>query len=204
MICQILRHKSRRGRRIRAGAIAAVAVLLTMIVCATVASGATADRAPTEYEVKAAYVFYFAKFVNWPGDAFPARNAPLIIGVYGNEDFGTLLSSVVKNKTIQERPISIRILKSPAEMRNCQIVYISAAELKRSKQMIESLRGRAYLTVTETDSGSKERGIINLFVEGDKVQFEVDIDGAERSQLQISSKLLRLARGTTPSTSRGQ
>ena len=182
-----------------------LAVLIPSNFCPAAGTPANADRTPTEYEVKAAYIYYFAKFVNWPNDSFPSPNAPIRIGVLGDDQFGSLLETVVKDKTIQEHPISIRLLKWPVDFRSCHMIYISASELKRAKQITEDLRGHAVLTVTEADAGSQAKAIMNLFVEGGKVQFEIDVAGAERAHLQISSKLLRLAHGTAANrTARGE
>ncbi len=150
----------------------------------------------TEYEVKAAYVYYFAKFIEWPQTAFPAQSAPVTIGIIGDDEFGAMLGNIVKNKTIQEHPIAVRLLKWPADLQTCHMVYISSSEQKRLRQIVESMHERSVLTITEAELDSQEKGIVNLFIEGGKVQFEVDISAAEKAHLHISSKLLRLARGS--------
>ncbi len=189
------------GREYRArpafGIVLAAALFSAALSSAGVAPNTT-DRNPTEYEVKAAYIYYFAKFVNWPDDAFAAPNAPLTVGVLGDNEFASLLETVVKEKTVQDRSISVRLLKWPSDLRSCHILYISASELKRFKQITEQLGARPVLTITEADSASQTKGIMNLFVDSGKVQFEIDITGADKAHLQISSKLLRLARGTQP------
>jgi hypothetical protein len=172
-----------------------VAALLAVRLFSAEACANAVDRAPTEYEVKAAYVFYFAKFVSWPEDAFRDKNSPLTIGVFGNDEFGSLLETIVKGKTIQEHPISIRFLKKPADFRSCHLLFISASEVKRMKQIAEDLGVLPILTITEADTGSQAKGVMNLFLEEGKVQFEVDTNGAARARLQISSKLMLLARG---------
>jgi hypothetical protein len=199
-----LRYKIPRNKEYRVNrrnfyalGFAFLAVLLAALLYLPAGSARTAERAPTEYEVKAAYIFYFAKFVNWPDDAFPDKSAPVSIGVFGDDEFGSLLQSIVKDKTIQAHPISIRALKWPVDPRACHMIYISASELKRAKQITENLQQHSVLTVTEADAGSPARGIMNLFVEGGKVQFEVDMAAAERAHLQISSKLLRMTKGST-------
>jgi hypothetical protein len=174
-----------------------LAVLLTAHFSPATGGAPAESRTPTEYEVKAAYIYYFAKFVNWPNEAFPDGKAPLKIGVLGDDEFGSLLETIAKDKTIQEHPISIQLLKWPADLQSCHMIYVSASQLKRSRQITEELHGRPVLTVTETDTGSHAKGIMNLFMEGGKVQFEIDIAAADRAHLQISSKLLRLAHGTT-------
>jgi hypothetical protein len=175
-------------------------ILALAVLCADLPkflfSGNAASGEPviTEYEVKAAYVFNFAKFVEWPANAFTTRNAPFAIGVIGNDEFSTLLGDRVKNKTLQEHPIVVRSLKRPVDLRTCNIVFIGASEQKRLQEIIEDLRERPVLTVTEVDEDLPlGKGIMNLVVEGGRVQFEVDIARAEKAHLQISSKLLRLA-----------
>jgi hypothetical protein len=192
------RDKQRQRRAGFGGFILLVGLLATPL-CLSATTLSAPDRTPTEYEVKAAYIFYFAKFVSWPDNAFPARNAPLIIGVVGDDEFGALLQRIVKDKTIQEHSISVRILKKSEDPKSCHIVYVASSELKRLNQLTESTQERPVLTVTEAEPGSQGRGIMNLFLEAGKVEFEVDLNGADRARLQISSKLLRLAKGTTPS-----
>jgi hypothetical protein len=178
------------------------AVFLATIPANIAAESASAvDPTLTEYEVKAAYVYYFAKFVDWPQAAFSSKNIPITIAVIGDDEFGNLLANIVKDKTIQEHPIQIRPLKWPADLRTYHMVFVGASEQKRFRQIAESLKERPVLTITEMEEGSQTKGIMNLFVEGGKVLFEVNIAEAEKARLRISSKLLRLARGTVGSYS---
>ncbi len=177
-----------------------ILLLASLLACIRVdtanASSAAVDRAISEYEVKAAYVYNFAKFVDWPSTAFSAPNAPICVGVIGADDFAALLEKVVKDKLIQEHPIQVRLLKWPADLGACNIVYVGATEQKRFRQICESVQNSPVLTITEAEDKSQVKGIMNLFMESGKVQFEVNIEGAEKARLRISSKLLRLARGT--------
>jgi hypothetical protein len=178
------------------------AAFLAIIPANIAAENASAvDQTLTEYEVKAAYVYYLAKFVDWPPAAFSSKNTPITIAVIGDDEFGNLLANIVKDKTIQEHPIQIRPLKWPADLRTCHLVFVGSSDQKRFRQIVESLKDRPVLTITETEDGSQTKGIVNLFVEGGKVQFEVNIAEAEKARLRISSKLLRLARGTVGSYS---
>jgi hypothetical protein len=179
-----------------------LAVFLAVVPADISAENASAvDRTITEYEVKAAYIYYFAKFVDWPSIAFPMKYAPIIVGVLGDEDFAALLERTVKDKMIQEHPMQVHRYQWPVDLRSCHILYISSSEQKRLRQITESLREQPVLTVTEAEENSQAKGIMNLFVEGGKVQFEVNITDAEKARLRISSKLLRLARGTVGSYS---
>ncbi len=196
-------HVSSRTRawdRATFGALGTLLIAALLLAVPTDLWGGNAtpdDPTVTEYEVKAAYIYYFAKFIEWSPDAFTSKNAPVIIGVIGDDEFGTLIRNIVKNKTIQDRPIAVRLLKTPADFRTCHMVFISSSEQKRFRQIADSLQGTSILTITEAEEVSAAKGIVNLFVEGGKVQFEVDISAAEKANLRISSKLLRLARGAT-------
>jgi hypothetical protein len=178
--------------------LALCAILLVPLRFSLAASGAALDEAAlTEYEVKALYVYYFAKFVEWPADTFSAKDSPIVIGIIGDEAFGSRLTDIVKNKTVQDHPITIRMLKWPADPRACHLLYIGSSEQKRFLQIAETLQRQPVLTVTEAEESFPAKGIMNLFMAGGKVQFEVDLVRAGKAHLQISSKLLRLARGIT-------
>jgi hypothetical protein len=171
--------------------------LITVIPARTAAPNpAESERTVSEYEVKAAYIYNFAKFVEWPPTYFAAANAPITIGVIGDEEFAALLEKVVKNKLVQEHTLQVRQLKWPTDLRTCNMVYVSSNEQKRFRQITENLQDKSVLTITEVEEKSQPKGIMNLFIEGGKVQFEVNIADAEKAKLRISSKLLRLARGT--------
>jgi hypothetical protein len=155
---------------------------------------ATAGESLNEYEVKAAYIYYFAKFTDWSTENLPQPMTPLVIGVIGDNEFGSIMESVVKGKTIETHAIQVHIIKSFADAKKCNIVFISASEGQHALQFLENLQTESILTVTESEEHSKPRGIINLLVENGKVRFEVDLSMAEKARLKLSSKLLRLAR----------
>jgi hypothetical protein len=173
-------------------------VALTAVIPARAAAlnPVESERTVSEYEVKAAYVYNFAKFVEWPPTYFSAPNAPITIGVIGDEEFAAILEKAVKNKLVQEHSFQVRHLKWPIDLGTCNLVYVPSNEQKRFRQIAEGLQDKPVLTITEVEEKSQAKGIMNLFIEGGKVQFEVNIADAEKAKLRISSKLLRLARGT--------
>lgn len=177
----------------RAGRSALRFALIAALLLPTYGASTSPERQISEYEVKAAYVYYFAKFTEWPAEALPASNSPIVIGVLGNNEFTSMLETIVKGKTVQSHPISVQALKMPASFSNCHIIYISSSEHRYLRQIAESVQGMPVLTVTETEKGARSKGLINLLDEGGKVQFEVDLAGAAKAKLKISSKLLRLA-----------
>ncbi|HTV41743.1 MAG TPA: YfiR family protein [Candidatus Sulfotelmatobacter sp.] len=157
---------------------------------------AAQDGAFSEYEVKAAFLYNFGKFVEWPTNAFAAENAPLLIGVYGDNPFGNDLAEVVRNKIINGHPVITRKV-SFSELKCCQILFISRSEQKNIKQILAALDGAGVLTVTEDMDPTQPGVMINFIVEDDRIRFEIDNSAAEKVGLKISSKLLILATKTT-------
>lgn len=151
-------------------------------------------QSSSEYQVKAAFLYNFAKFVEWPGDALGNSNAPLIIGVIGDDPFGGALDQAINGKTINGRALLVRRLKWGHDLRSCHILFISSSERKRLPQIIQSLRGASVLTVGDMGQFNQQGGIINFILEANKVRFEINSRGADQARLKISSKLLSLAK----------
>ncbi len=193
---EVTRYLQRRRGICALGIFLSAALILILASPGISANTVATERVISEHEVKAAYVYNFAKFVDWPENAFPLNNSPITIGIIGDVEFGILMEKAVKDKMIQERAVRIQNLKWPADLRGCQIVYVTSSEQRRFRQIAESVRNSPVLTITEVEDRSQDKGILNLFIEGGKVQFEINSAGAEQARLKISSKLLRLARGT--------
>jgi hypothetical protein len=174
----------------------AAGLAMMLLLLSTVGFAALLSQAPPrdEYQVKAAFLFNFAKFVEWPGDAFPDGGAPLVIGVVGNDSFGATLEQTVSSKNVNNRQLSIRRLKWGQNLKGCHILFVSSSERRRAGQIVESLKGASVLTVGEMDQFNQQGGIINFLMEENKVGFEINASAAEQSRLKISSKLLALAR----------
>jgi hypothetical protein len=151
------------------------------------------DALPSEYQMKAAYLYNFAKFVEWPATALPADDSPLIIGVLGDDPFDGFLDSTVRNRRIGGHPLEVRRIKKLQEAKACQILFISGSEKKRWPEISAALAGGAVLTVSENwDGFTADGGMIYLFMEGSRVRFDINNDAARRDGLKISSKLLLL------------
>ena len=150
--------------------------------------------APSEYELKAAFLYNFAKFVEWPSQVFPDPTAPFTIGIIGEDPFGDALEATVRNKTINGRQFVIKKTKSYSEFRTCQILFISSSERRRVADLLKALSGDSVLTVSEMDRFIQAGGMINFFMEGNKVRFEINPEPAKHAGLRISSKLLNLAK----------
>ena len=158
---------------------------------------ACGDEPPlTESKLQAAFLFNFAKFVEWPPAAFAATNSPLTIGILGDNPFGGDLEAIVRDKTINNRIIIIKPMHSVAEATNCQVLFISASAKDQIPEMISSLGTASILTVGDTDRFTESGGMINFVKKENKIRFEINDAAARRAGLKISSKLLSLASRT--------
>jgi len=173
--------------------------LLAGIMLASLLSLGTAreDEPPlTESKLKAAYLFNFAKFVEWPPEAFADANSPITIGILGENPFGSDLESIIRDKVINNRTIVIKLMRSVTEATNCQVLFISASVKNKIPEMISGLGQASILTVGDTDRFVETGGMINFVKEGSKIRFEINEAAAKRAGLKISSKLLSLASRT--------
>lgn len=146
-----------------------------------------------EYPVKAAFLFNFAKFVEWPADAFKSPADPIAICVLGQNPFGTALEDVVRGKTVANRTFVVREISNAQQASTCQIVFVSASERKHFRFLLDGLKERSILTVGEGDDSTANGGIINFKLKDARVRIEIDPGAAGRAGLRISSKLLSLA-----------
>ena len=147
-----------------------------------------------EYQVKAAFVYNFAKFVEWPSRSFPDASAPLRICVFGLDPFGDELRGVANDKVVNGRRLQVSHAADLQAARTCHILFISSSEKGQLKSILQSLRGSDALTVGDTEGFTEQGGMINLVLEKNRVQFEVNRKAAEEAGLKLSSRLLSLAK----------
>ncbi len=174
-----------------------VALLLLLAVYPLVAAKAAGGDKPStlsEQQVKAAFLFNFIKFVEWPASAFADRNSPLVIGIIGDDPVGRELAQSFQNKSINGRDLVLRQLAWPGEIRGVHILLLCASEAKSASAVLAGIKGIPVLTIGETDRFGRQGGIINFYIEENKVRFEINIDAAEKARLKISSQLLSLAK----------
>lgn len=150
----------------------------------------------SEYQVKAAFLYNFGKFVQWPTNDFASADAPLVIGVYGENPFGNDLAQVVHGRTINGHPVVAREV-SLDEIKTCQILFIARSKQKNINDILRALDGAGVLTVTEDLDPFQTGVMISLFLESDRIRFEINNTAAEKVGLKLSSKLLMLATKTT-------
>jgi len=165
---------------------------LTFLAVAAAAPHVQAEM-PEEYQVKAAFLFNFAKFVEWPADTFKAADDPMAICVLGQDPFSGGLEDLVRDKTVAGRPFVVRKVSTIPQAIKCQIVFVTASERKRVRSILDELKGRSILTVGEAEDFTANGGVINFKLKDARVRIEIDTVAAERANLHISSKLLSLA-----------
>jgi hypothetical protein len=149
---------------------------------------------PSEYEIKAAFLYNFAKFIEWPTDQFVAPGSPIVIGVVGQDPFDGVLDQTVKDKTINGRSLLIKRSNAVQDLKSCHILFVSPSEKKRLPQIMSGLAQASVLTVSETEQFLQEGGIINFVIENNRVRFDINKGMADRARIRISSKLLGLAK----------
>lgn len=186
-----------RWRRVRASLIVSpvILVLALLLILLYPASVFAQSQSPTEYQIKAAYLSGFTKFVFWP-DADAAGDDPeFVVGVVGKDPFGATLDQAFSNTDINGRKVKVAIqrLSWDEDLRNCQLIFIAQSERKHQHEILAKLRDSNVLTVSDIPSFYSEGGMIGFVFDVDRIRFEINLDAASRSHLKISSKLLHLA-----------
>jgi hypothetical protein len=148
---------------------------------------------PSEYQLKAAFLYNFAKFIDWPSD----DSSTFVIGILGDNPFGKSLEQVVAGKQINGHTISVQFFQTAAEATRCQILFISNSESKHFTEIIKNLKGSAVLTVSENDRFIESGGMVDFVKEDSRIRFQINDDAAKAVRLKISSKLLSLAVGSS-------
>lgn len=176
-------------RRLQLYAIALAALLSLAAATSTRAQASP----PIEYQVKAAFLFNFAKFVEWPPGTLQSEKDPIILCVFGHDPFGSTLDEIVRGKTINNREVLARRIFELSELKSCQLVFLSNMEDKRLSEVLSSLKGTSALVVGEGEGFAGRGGGIQFFLEDKKLRFAVNVDAIQRAHLTVSSKLLALA-----------
>jgi YfiR/HmsC-like len=170
-----------------------MAVFLSMCLLLPVWRSFAQPAQPTEYQIKAAFLYNFAKFVDWPPAPSTVANSPIVIGILGENVFHDDLENTLHGKTISGHPIQLKPCRSSVEATNCQILFISPSEKSHFEHILHDLQGSNILTVSETDHFIEDGGIVNFVIVGKNVRFQINNDAAKKAGLTISSKLLSLA-----------
>jgi hypothetical protein len=194
----IFRHALRAARGVKGRR------LWVVLVCQLAALHLRAEK-PSEFEVKAVYLFHFGKFVRWPVEA-RSRSAVFTICVLGDDPFGEILDRVLAGETLDGKPPAIRRIQRVQAASDCRILFISDSEADRVEEILERLRDKSVLTVSDMDDFSRKGGMIELVLDQGRVRFEVNLEATAKARLELSSELLKVARAVkrVASATRGE
>lgn len=167
--------------------------IVALCAIAVVASGRLAAQAskPTEYEVQAAYLSNFGRFVEWPAGT-PDKD-PFYVCVLGQDPFGALLDAALKGESIGGVPLEAKRIAEPAEAANCRIIYVNPAKENQVRAALAALKNTSALTVGENADFIRYGGMIQFVLDGNRVRFEINLAAAQRARLALSSELLKVA-----------
>jgi len=180
------------------------------LVCAPAAPCAEPDSIQ-EYQIKAAFLYNFLKFVDWPKEKMGDANEPITLGIIGKDPFGQAFEPV-KDKDVKDKKVVVKRFKSIADLKKlgesgkdeldrqieavkkCHLLFVCSSEKEYLKDIVNAVKQRPVLTVGEMQGFLEAGGISNFLVEDNKVRFEVNLTAAEHAKLKIRSQLLRLAK----------
>jgi hypothetical protein len=151
-------------------------------------------QSASEYQVKAAYLLNFAKFVEWPPGEFATSESPIQLCVLNDRPFHSELNRTVKGKTIAGRPVAAVAVQDAEQSRGCHMLFINSFQAAHARRILDVLRKTSVLTLGESSGFFEEGGIINFVLQDDHVQFEVNHRAANAVGLHISSRLLTVAK----------
>lgn len=159
---------------------------------------AAADSGSAEYQVKAAFLFNFTKYVEWPTGAFPSGNSPFVIGIVGKDPFGGQMEKTLDGKTVDGHSFVVRRFRQITDIGECHVLYISDSEKERLGRILARVGDSPTLTVSDMGNFARSGGAIGFVVEDERVRFDINTDAAQHAGLKISSRLLSLAKSVRP------
>jgi hypothetical protein len=177
--------KSRWSRR---------AVALMCAISAFLAHPSLTCAGPREYDVKAAFIYNFTQFVEWPNAASAGDDAPFVVAVMGHDPFDGALEQILTNKFVGKRPIVIKHFDSAADVGPCQLLFVPATLDDSLRAILDNVGKAQVLTIGESEAFMAAGGGIRLFLEDGKMRFQINPETLDAATLKASAKLLKLAR----------
>jgi YfiR/HmsC-like len=156
-------------------------------------AGGAATLEPTEYGLKSVFLYQFCRFMEWPQSAFASANDPLVIGIVGDDPFGSLLREAVEGETYHGRPIRVEHYRTPRDIKRCHILFVSRSLVDDMDEITSRVAGKNVVTVGETDGFLDHGGMIALTADRNKVHLRVNASSLRAANVDVSSKLLRVA-----------
>lgn len=162
-----------------------------LLICASAYTDSPVPG-PSEYQVKAAFLYNFVKFVEWPVTADEPQG-PIVMCVIGKNPFGNELVRAVEGKRVNGRPMVVRHVTAPGAAMSCHVLFVSSSESGRSTEIANAVRVWSVLTVGESEGFTERGGMVGFLMDGQRVRFQINLKAAVEAGLKISSKLLQLA-----------
>ena len=147
-----------------------------------------------EYEIKAAFLYNFVQFVKWPPGVFSSPDAPLNIGVLGDDPFNGALEDTIHGETVDGHKVVVKHAQNLDDLRDCQLIFVARSEESKVDQILSTTGPRPILTVSEIERFAENGGDIDFYIAGGKVRFEINATAARHAGLKLSSQLLALGR----------
>ncbi len=148
---------------------------------------------PTEYQVKAVYLFNFGRFVEWPPNVATPRSEPFAVCVLGQDPFGATLDAALAGESIDRAPVVAKRIPRPEDAVHCRVLFISSSEESQLRGVLAALDKTSVLTVSDMPQFARRGGMVQFLLDGNKVRFEVNLDATQHAGLNLSSDLLKLA-----------
>lgn len=180
---------------VRIGALQSAALLVLVLWLTVVPGRAAASGEELEDRVKAAFIFKFANYVEWPVDTFAAADAPIRIAVMGADPLAAELATMVVGRTVQGRPLAIRRMAAGESIAGVHVIFIGAAQAPGLRRVMEESPTEATLVVTDFQGALELGSMINFAPVERRLKFEIALDNAEKRRLKLSSRLLAVALG---------
>jgi len=184
---------SRARRRLAVGAGALAAALLLGAAPVPEAGGQSATAASLERKVKAAFLYKFLGYTEFPASAFGDAAAPVVIGVVGADDMAAELNRIVGGRTIQARPIAVKVFHEGEAPSGVHLLFVGGSDSARVKAALKAAQPAPMLLVSEAENGLQMGSVINFKVVDERVRFDVSLEAAERNSVKLSSRLLTVA-----------
>jgi hypothetical protein len=148
----------------------------------------------SESDLKAAFLFQFAKFVDWPAGAFAGEDSPIEIGILGDDDFAAALQALLQGKKAHGRSFQVARVSTQAQARKCHMLFFRESETRKLGPMLDGLRQLPILTVGESADFIAQGGMMNFFIDDKQLRFEIGPSPVQAARLTVSSQLMRLAK----------
>lgn len=165
-------------------------ILLLVYGTLLLSAQSTGDR---EYRVKAAFIFNFTQFVEWPSHSFKTPDSPAIIGIIGKDPFGSYLHEAISGESMGSHPLLIRHFENVDEINDCHILFFNINDKTKLKEAIAKIKGKNILTISDANDFAKTGGMIHFYTKDDKINIRINLEAVKSENLVISSKLLKLA-----------